>query len=94
LTRLYKERREQGLVVAAITTETAEKAAAFLKENPVPFPVLYDPSGKAGNAYGVQGIPVTCVVDRQGKIAHTLEGFMQEAFWNEFAPHVAKALES
>jgi peroxiredoxin len=91
---LYEEHRKDGLVTVAITNETPEKARAYLQENPVPFPVLYDPSMKAASAYEVQGIPVTCLVDREGKLINKIQGFTPEMFGNDFVPSVKKALES
>jgi thiol-disulfide isomerase/thioredoxin len=38
------------------------------------FPVLRDPDGTVGDAYGVHGLPTTVVLDRQGRIAQVLRG--------------------
>jgi thiol-disulfide isomerase/thioredoxin len=38
------------------------------------FPVLRDPDGRAGEAYGVAGLPSTFVIDARGHIRATLHG--------------------
>ena len=78
----------------AITNEKPEQARPFLKENPFPFPVLYDQDGKTGKTYGVSGIPVTCIVDRDGKLIRRLEGFEQESFKIEIVSPVTTLVSS
>jgi peroxiredoxin len=80
-------------VVVAITNEKPEEARAFLEKNPFPFPVLYDPKGTAITAYQVQGIPVTCLVDREGKLVDAMRGFEESAFWDKFNKSVKQALQ-
>jgi thiol-disulfide isomerase/thioredoxin len=41
---------------------------AFLSDNPANFPVLLDADGVTGNSWGVQSLPTTVVIDRQGRI--------------------------
>jgi peroxiredoxin len=79
-------------VVVAITNEKPEEARPFLKENPLPFPVLFDKDSKAGKSYDVGGIPVTCVVDRDGKLIRILQGFEEESFQKEIVSRVVPLL--
>jgi hypothetical protein len=37
-------------------------------------PVLLDPRGEAGRAWGVRGLPTTIVIDRQGRERGRVEG--------------------
>jgi len=67
-------------VVVAISNEQPEEIRAFVKEHPFPFPVLHDEGGMVGKTYGVGGIPVTCVVDRDSKLNNQLEGFAEPEF--------------
>jgi hypothetical protein len=53
---------------------------------------LLDPDAKVSSAYGVAGIPVTCAVDSQGRVAKTMEGFIEGRFWDDFAPAAQKLL--
>jgi len=52
----------------------AEKYAAAEK---LPFPVLFDPHSKTADAYSVEGIPTTFVIDKDGKIVHAHVGLEQ-----------------
>jgi cytochrome c biogenesis protein CcmG/thiol:disulfide interchange protein DsbE len=90
LIRLYNQHRERGLAAVAITQEKPEEAGPFLKQNPLPFPVVYDDEGKTATLFGVDGIPVTYAVDREGKLVASHHGFMEEAFQQEFAAQVAR----
>ena len=76
----------------AITNEKLEVVRPFLKETPFPFPVLYDKGGAAAKTYDVSGIPVTCIVDREGTLITSLAGFEEETFQREIAARVAPLL--
>jgi peroxiredoxin len=94
MSRLYEQYRDQGLMAVAITSEKPAEAAAYLKKNPLPFPVLYDKENAVAKTYGVDGIPVTCVVDREGKLVTVLQGFMEQEFQVEIASRIAPLLKS
>jgi cytochrome c-type biogenesis protein len=79
-------------VVVAISNEKPEEIRAFIKKNPFPFPVLLDEGGTVGKRYDVSGIPVTCVVDRDGKIVTSLAGFAEEEFRKEIVTRVVPLL--
>lgn len=66
---LYQEFSEQGLSVVAVTDEDAQIVGEFLQRNPYPFPILLDPENVLGQRLGVQMIPVTLVIDTQGRQA-------------------------
>lgn len=48
--------------------ETAEKEKAFSEQQNYHWKKVFDPSGAAGQAYGVEGIPFLVLVDEEGKI--------------------------
>lgn len=48
--------------------ETAEKEKAFSEQQGYHWKKVFDPSGAAGQAYGVEGIPFLVLVDEEGKI--------------------------
>jgi peroxiredoxin len=79
-------------VAVAITNEKPEEARPFLKKNPFPFPVLYDKGGVAGSSYEVSGVPVTCLVDRDGKVISILHGFEENDFKKEVVSRVGPLL--
>jgi cytochrome c biogenesis protein CcmG, thiol:disulfide interchange protein DsbE len=59
----------KGLKVIAVSLdEDRPTAAALPKATGARFPVVFDPSGGIAAKYGVQAIPHTVVIDRDGKV--------------------------
>jgi peroxiredoxin len=48
--------------------ESREKASAFSKKYSLPFPTLLDGEGKVYKSYSVVGVPLTALIDRNGRI--------------------------
>jgi peroxiredoxin len=66
---LYQRFKDQGLAFAAIDLmENAAAVEGFVRENGFTFPVLLDAGGMAGGQYGVQAVPTTFILDRDGGI--------------------------
>jgi peroxiredoxin len=72
LERIYRQYRDRGLVVLAVTDDPPEVAQRFIAERGLTFPVLIDSQHSVHDHYGVLGIPVTKVLDRTGVIRATL----------------------
>ncbi|HHK60773.1 MAG TPA: TlpA family protein disulfide reductase [Desulfobacterales bacterium] len=54
-------------MVTVLVNDQPEKARRFLaKVKGEDLPVLLDPQGTVGNAYGITGVPETYIIDRQG----------------------------
>jgi len=68
-----------GTKVFGISTDKVEAQARFAKAEALDYPLLADPTGKAGKAYGVVGERrpyarrVTFVVDASGVVRHVFE---------------------
>jgi cytochrome c biogenesis protein CcmG, thiol:disulfide interchange protein DsbE len=62
--------------IAGVDYGESESAGplAFLRRYHWSFPNLSDPDGRAGEAYGVTGLPSTFVIDAHGRISATLRG--------------------
>jgi peroxiredoxin len=69
LDALYREFKDKGLVILAISDEDRSKVTSFLAEHPVTYTVLLDPGRKVNDQFVVRGIPKTFVYDRSGKLA-------------------------
>jgi thiol-disulfide isomerase/thioredoxin len=66
---LYRRFRDQGLEFIAVDImENGKTVSAFLADNNLSFPAALDSNGRVSNGYGVQAIPATFIVDRDGKI--------------------------
>ncbi len=76
LDALYAELHPRGLEVLAVSVDESRKDAdAFLAAHPQRMTVLFDPEAKAAEAFGVDGMPSTFVIDRQGRIRARHEGY-------------------
>ena len=62
-------------VLAISTDEDRREAERYVHDAKLTFPVLWDEHGKASDAYGVEGIPVLFVIDENGKVVYTQEGY-------------------
>ena len=81
LEELFQAKKDKGMVVLGIANDTEGKKTIdpFVKEYGLTFPVLLDPQGSAFRKYFVRGIPITYLLDRQGRIAGMYRG---EADWS------------
>jgi peroxiredoxin len=76
LDALFREYRERGVEVLAVNVdEQRHNADAFLAERPYALTVLFDPSGASAEAFGVEGMPSSFIVDREGAIRFTHMGY-------------------
>jgi thiol-disulfide isomerase/thioredoxin len=72
---LQKKYFDRGLRVIGLTLEQNEEAIrSFLDSVPAQFPVVRDPSGAAGETFGVVAMPTTFLLDRDGRVAARFEG--------------------
>jgi peroxiredoxin len=68
LETLYRQFKDQGLVILAISDEDAGKVGPFIAEQKVTYPILLDPGRKVNELFQIEGIPKTFVYDRSGKL--------------------------
>jgi thiol-disulfide isomerase/thioredoxin len=69
----YKKLHDQGFEIIGISLDKErEKLDEFLKENQMPWPQFFDGQGwknEIAVLYGVQSIPATYLIDRNGNVA-------------------------
>jgi peroxiredoxin len=85
LKEIYSLYNTKGLVLLNIDVmESREKASAFSKKYSLPFPTLLDGEGKVYQSYGVFGVPLTALIDRNGRIicwnCRTLDKLLEKQF--------------
>jgi peroxiredoxin len=69
LKAVHTEYYKKGLIMININIqETEGKVAAYAKKHNLPYPTVLDPDGTISKGYGVVGIPVKILIDRQGRI--------------------------
>lgn len=69
LDALYRQFKERGLIVLAISDEDVSKVTPYLAQHSVSYPILLDPGRKVNERFHVDGIPKSFVYDRDGKLA-------------------------
>ena len=82
---LYKRFASKGLVVLAVSDENRETVEEFLQKEHYTFPVLLDTGRKVNTAFGIEGIPISFVFDRQGKmVAQSIDMRTERQFLEMF----------
>ncbi len=76
LDEFYKKYNKLGFVLLGINVEEdSSKAANYLREIPVSFPILYDNTNSVSKLYNVDAMPSTVLVDRNGNLRFLHRGY-------------------
>ncbi len=77
LDKLSQRYESAGFTLLGVNVE-ADKSAAdgLLKEIPVSFPVLYDPTSKVSEMYKVEAMPSTVMIDCDGNLNYLHRGYV------------------
>jgi thiol-disulfide isomerase/thioredoxin len=59
--------------------ETIGSASAFVKKQGYTFPIYFDANQDAANAYQINSIPDTYFIDKDGKVAASVQGMLDAA---------------
>jgi thiol-disulfide isomerase/thioredoxin len=87
---LYKRHGENGLEILAVNCmEKEQEVIEFMREYGLTFPAALDEGGKVSGAYGIQAIPTSYLIDREGKIIMRFVGSID---WD--TPEIHAAFES
>jgi peroxiredoxin len=80
LIRLSQELGPKGLAVVGIAIDEGgrEKVQKFVDEFHVPYPVAL-PERMSQAEFGMEGVPTTILVDKQGRVAKTYTGAVRQA---------------
>ena len=69
--KLYQAtKKDKNFVILAVSVDQAarKEIQKFALKNKFTFLILHDPQNEVGSRYGVRGIPVTFILDKQGMI--------------------------
>ncbi len=79
LIALSRELGPQGLAVVGIAMDEGgrDKVRTFVEKFQVPYPAVF-PEAMSQMVYGMQGLPTTILVDRNGMVAKTYVGAVSE----------------
>jgi len=92
MNKMQSKYAAQGLEIVGISLDSAQKMAdKFLGKVPALFTIAYDTEGDVADAYNVQVMPTSYLIDREGNILFEHKGFRtkQEA---ELEKAIADAL--
>ena len=70
--------RDWPVVTIATTSGERAQLKAYLEKQELSFPVLPDESGLIGREWGIAGVPVSFVLDREGRIRFVVAGYATE----------------
>lgn len=77
--RTWRARRDDGLVVLGLSTDTREEdARRFLAARGVTYPVAMAGRRETDSFGGIRGLPATFLIDRQGRVRYRVTGFFAE----------------
>ena len=84
---LYSRYKDRGLEILAVNcAEKKPEVLSFMETKQLSFPAMLDEDGKVSMSYGVQGIPTSFILNRDGKIILRLVGSID---WNTAKIHAA-----
>lgn len=74
--RLWQQYRDKGLVILAVSTDegSPSRVKSFVKRLKLSFPILLDPDSKVSDLYQVSGLPVSYLIDKQGRLVAEVTG--------------------
>jgi len=72
---LYQRFKNQGLEILAVDLgESPRTVRQFIQTHRYTFPVMLDTNSRIGSLYGIQSIPTSLIIDREGKIIGRVVG--------------------
>lgn len=85
---LQKKFGEKGFKVVAVSLDKKREAADdFLEKHPGSFIVAFDPTGTTAQKYEIKAMPSSFLIDRDGNIVSTHQGF-READTDSLQAHI------
>ncbi|BCG63594.1 MAG: cytochrome c biogenesis protein CcmG, thiol:disulfide interchange protein DsbE [Methyloprofundus sp.] len=79
LEKLYKTNKDKGFTLVAINMDEELVAVTqFLQMYPTSFELLRDAEGQWADAYGIETMPTSYIIDKKGVIRHIHNGFSKD----------------
>lgn len=77
--RIYRAYKDKGLLVLGVEQDDKQRTITFSEEYGLTFPVLLDLENyKTSYAYGIDTVPTSFLVDKNGEILLTSVGFVKD----------------
>lgn len=93
LNKIYTQYRAAGFMLLAVNVDDNRKdAEAMLKRLDLRFPTLFDGSKNVAKLYGVDTMPATLVIDRDGRVRYVHRGYY-EGYERKYEQQVRELLK-
>lgn len=78
--RVYEDKRDDGFVVIALSTDRGDQQAVreFVEKRDLTFPVAMATGGVVNGFGSVRALPTSFLIDREGRIRQEVKGFFAE----------------
>jgi peroxiredoxin len=74
LEKIYREYGARGLEVLAIAVDDPNDVMTYTDLEPMSYPILLDPDGVVAGRYGVDALPTSVLVGKDGIVLRTSQG--------------------
>lgn len=76
MNQIQAKLKQRGFMVISVNLDAErELADKFINDNPIGFPVVFDPEGDIASSYQLKGMPSSYIIGRDGKIKYSHVGF-------------------
>ena len=87
--KLYQEYKDQGVEIIAINVDEAEAVVKpFVARYELSFPVVIDKRMRVSDAYGINPLPATFMVNEFGEVVRVHTGILTEEILREYFEEV------
>jgi peroxiredoxin len=81
----YNHYKDNGVQVLAVNVSESELAVnQFAERKELDFPIVIDTDGQVQTAYGINPLPATFLIDKDGKVVKYHTGTLTESTVREF----------
>ncbi len=92
LERLHQDRAGDGVVVLGVSVDDDQaKLGPFVRQLKLNFPIVWDRTKQVGSAYRASSIPISYLVDPEGRLAGVSRGSRD---WSALTPMLDAALDA
>lgn len=85
----YKQYKELGVQVLSVNVGESDLAVEkFANRHQLDFPIVIDKDSQVMNAYGINPLPITFLIDKEGKVVNSHTGEMTEAMVKDFMEQI------
>ncbi|HKO27394.1 MAG TPA: TlpA disulfide reductase family protein [Solirubrobacteraceae bacterium] len=80
--------KDNATILGVTYQDNSSDSESFVQQHHISYPVVRDVTGKFSRAYGVNGVPETFVINRQGKIVALNRSQLDETWLKKTLPKI------